>query len=113
MSETEHRRWKLIPQLDKNESIEDWCLRILKEKEKRTDATNYEDDIKELFRDELLDKYYLWEKEIYLTDCERIDESDDICTAKQLDNWDIEVELKRYNWGASINEMIEQALSEM
>jgi len=110
MSETEHRKGKLLPQLGNNETVEDWCLRILKREKKRTELRKYEKDILVLFRDELYQEYYLWEEEIYLIDCEHIDNEKNICEAKKLDNWNIEIELRRYNWLAGVDEMIEQAL---
>ena len=111
MSQTEHKRWKLIPQLDKHEPIEDCCLRILRREEIGTDKSIYEDTYKSIVLDELYQDYYIWESQVYKIEVEDVDNDEDIATAKILTWWEIEIELKWYNWWAGIDEMIEQALT--
>ena len=105
----EYKRGKLIPQRDKNETMEDCVLRILRREEKRTEVIS-EKDIFAVFEKELYGKYYLSKDNVYMIDCNDIDLSCDIAKAELLDNWEIEIELSWYSWDKTINSMIKQAL---
>ena len=81
MSEMEHRKGRLHPQREQNESMEDCAMRLLKEEERKL----YEgDDVLEIVRDELYEDYYIGKDNIYYIDCEYYENDDEIANAKLL-----------------------------
>lgn len=111
MSETVHYRGILREiESDKNETLEEFCKRLLIGKE----LPSYFDSYQEMLLDEYYQKYIINNGKLYSVDRQKIDFDEDIFMAVKNKNGDgIDFEVKYYNGGCSFNEAIEEALKKM
>lgn len=110
MSETVHYRGVLteVERLE-NETLEDQCKRMLKNK---TMSWSY-DSYREMLQDEFYDKYIIHNDKIYSIDRKTIDVDEDIFHASKNINGTIDFEVKYYNGGCGFSEAIAEALKEV
>jgi hypothetical protein len=91
-----------------DETLEDLMRRILAEE--NIEMEQYHEDYAECFRDELYEKYVIFNNTVYKVDAERLEDYDDIMHGVLADNGDIFFTLRFYNGGCGFDEAIEEAI---
>ena len=108
MSDIEHRKGKLIPLYkDVCCTLEEKCRKLADEN--GWDIESY-DDMREMIAEEGYRKYYLGDYALYKIDDEEVDPYDDITHGVVDPDGTVEFEIKWYNGGASMSEMIDEVM---
>ena len=114
MSDYEHQRGRLIPQeKEENETVKAYFQRVLKE-DFEEDDWNDNNPTEMLYEPDLYEKYFYVNEKLYtVLDLEEVDPYDDIQILKEDPrdgNW---FEMKYYNGGTCLSEMIEEAIEKL
>lgn len=109
MSRTEHHKGRLTEVPLVNDSIKETCLAIIEKAGKLSYLAEMY-TAEELIRDEFYDEYMVLNGKLYSIDSKEYDENTDIAEAKLHDDGTIDFEVRFYNGGSSMGEMIERAV---
>lgn len=114
MSDYEHQRGRLIPvEKEENETVKEYFQRALGDdfSEEDWDDNNVYDI---LHAPNLYEKYFYVKDIIYkVLECEEVDPYDDIQILKEDSRGGYYFEMKYYNGGTNLSEMIEESLEKL